>query len=107
MQLPRFKNLPHSCHLSIGLWLAASGAAFAYDGGRFALPPDKSHIDPCREQTLLRHPGTITQQRIVHQPPAFWIRYTVEMVDGTEWLMVCDLADGNILYGQMLLRKTL
>jgi len=66
------------------------------------LPPDKTYIEPCRQEALQQHPGTIEKQRVFHQREDFSVRYEVEAHDGSEWLVLCDLANGSIIREQKL-----
>lgn len=70
---------------------------------RYALPPNKVHIESCRQAGLVRHPGVIEKQRIVHRHGDFWVRIEIQADQGTEWFTLCSLETGNIILEQKLL----
>ena len=64
---------------------------------RYTLPPSKVYIEPCQRQVLLLHPGVIDEQRMLHRHGDFWMEYDIQAHDGSEWLVLCDLATGKII----------
>jgi len=77
-------------------------SADANDTDRYTLPPSKVYIQPCQRKALLMHPGVIDEQRMIHRHGDFWMEYEIQAGDGTEWLVLCDLATGNIIREQKL-----
>lgn len=69
---------------------------------RYALPPNKVHIETCQREALRLHPGLIDKSRVLPQPKTFLIRYDILMRGGAEWSVVCDLANGKIIRDQSL-----
>lgn len=104
--------------MNLTAWTAFSGTADnpakpgAYkqapgmDSDRYALPPNKVHIESCRRAGLLRHPGVIEKQQILHRYGDFWVRIEIQAEQGTEWLTLCSLATGKIILEQKLLDVT-
>lgn len=76
--------------------------ADANNTDRYALPPGKVYIEPCHREALLLHPGVIEKQRMMHRNGDFWLRYEILANDSSEWLMLCDLANGRMLREQKL-----
>ncbi|MDO9104796.1 MAG: hypothetical protein Q7U57_07520 [Methylovulum sp.] len=70
--------------------------------GRYALPASKVYLEPCRHGALLLHPGMLDKQRIRYLHGDFLGSYEIEMRDGSGWLVLCDLANGNIIGEQKL-----
>lgn len=62
----------------------------------YTLPPGKVNIASCQREALLFHPGAIEKQQILHRHGIFWLRYEIQARDGSEWLVLCDLATGRI-----------
>ena len=88
-----------------GTYKQASGT----DSGsadRYALPPNKVHIESCRRAGQARHPGVIEKQRIVHRHGDFWVRIEIQAEEGTEWFTLCNLETGKIVLDQKLLDVT-
>jgi hypothetical protein len=77
-------------------------SADVYDTDRYTLPPSKVYIEPCQRESLLLHPGVIDEQRILHRQGDFWVRLDIQARDGSEWLVLCDLATGKIICDQKL-----
>jgi len=75
------------------------------DTDRYALPPSKVNIIPCRKEALLLHPGVIKKQQMQNQHGAFGVEYQVQAHDGEnqEWLVLCDLTTGKIISEQKLI----
>ncbi|TAK64119.1 hypothetical protein [Methylobacter sp.] len=100
-------NIAHSADLS-GL---KPGAVDRVDtnttDGRYALPPSKVNIEPCQRKALLLHPGTVEKQQILHRHGAFLAQYAIQAHDGSEWVVLCDLADGNVIREQKLVDDAL
>ena len=68
----------------------------------YRLPANKEYIKPCQGEALRLHPGEIDEQRMLHSHEAFWVRLDVQAYDGSEWLVLCDLATGKIIREQKL-----
>jgi hypothetical protein len=77
-------------------------SADVYDTDRYTLPPSKVYIEPCQRQALLLHPGVIDEQRMLHQHGDFWVEYQIQARDGSEWIVLCDLATGKVMREQKL-----
>ncbi|MCQ8127654.1 hypothetical protein [Methylomonas rivi] len=82
--------------------LAAPSAADSNTADRHALPPSKVNIEACQREALRLHPGLIDELRVLPQPKTFWIRYQIQMRDGTDWFVVCDLSNGKIIHDHSL-----
>ena len=76
------------------------------DTDRYPLPPSKVYIQPCKREALLLHPGVLDEQRMLHRHGDFWMEYEIQARDGAEWLVLCDLATGNIIREQKLVDDT-
>ena len=74
---------------------------------RYPLPPSKVYIEPCQRQVLLLHPGVIDEQRMLHRHGDFWMEYDIQAYDGSEWLVLCDLATGKIIRERKLVDEAL
>jgi len=83
---------------------AASAVANDTD---YMLPPNKEYIKPCQEEALRLHPGVINEQRMLHSQGDFWVRLDIQAYDGSEWLVLCDLATGKIIREQKLIGDAL
>jgi len=70
---------------------------------RYALPPSKVHIESCRREGQLRHPGMIERQQILHRYGDFWLRFEIQERGGSEWLELCSLETGKIIREQKLI----
>jgi hypothetical protein len=81
-------------------------SADANDTG-YRLPPNKEHIKPCQGEALRLHPGGIDEQRMLHSQGDFWVRLDIQAYDGSEWLVLCDLATGKIIREQKLIDDAL
>lgn len=77
------------------LWKATSASAL--DNGRYTLPPSKVYISSCARDALILHPGNIEIQRLLHLDGSFQMLYQISMREGSEWIVLCDLADGKII----------
>jgi hypothetical protein len=75
--------------------------------GRYVLPPSKVNIEPCQQKALLLHPGTIEKQQILNRHGAFLAQYEIQAHDGSEWVVLCDLASGNVIREQKLIDDAL
>jgi len=96
-----FSNITYSADaLSAGY--KQVGATNADVPGRYTLPSSKTQLEPCRQKALLLHPGIIEKQQMLHRNGDFWLRYDIQAVDGSEWFMLCDLANGRIIREQKL-----
>ena len=75
------------------------------DTDRYALPPSKVNIIPCRKEALLLHPGVVKKQQMLHRHGVFWMQYEIEARDdeNQEWRMLCDLATGKVVRDQKLI----
>jgi hypothetical protein len=73
------------------------------DTGRYTLPPSKVYIEPCQREALRLHPGEIEKQRMLHRYGDFLAQIEIKSLDGSEWLVLCGLADGKIIREQKLL----
>lgn len=80
-------------------------SADADDTDRYALPPSKVYIEPCKKEALILHPGVIDEQRMLHRHRDFWVEYEIQVRDGSEWLVLCDLTTGKIIREQRLIDK--
>lgn len=67
------------------------------DSRRYVLPPSKVHIESCERDALTLHPGMIEVQRELHSDGNFWMLYQISVHDGSEWVVLCDLASGKII----------
>ncbi|EGW23241.1 hypothetical protein [Methylobacter tundripaludum] len=70
---------------------------------RYTLPPNKVYIEPCQREGLLRHPGVIEKQQILHRHGDFWVRLEIQTRGGSEWFALCDLKTGKIIREQKLI----
>ncbi|MDD5274527.1 MAG: hypothetical protein PHR16_00400 [Methylovulum sp.] len=82
--------------------LSAAAGADANIAERYTLPPSKVYIESCGREALLLHPGVFEKQQILHRHGAFSVRHEIAARDGSEWLVLCDLATGSISREQML-----
>ncbi|MGZ5052887.1 MAG: hypothetical protein ACXWF8_16760 [Methylobacter sp.] len=73
------------------------------DASRYVLPPSKKFIGACRQRAQLLHPGTVEKQQMLNRHGNFWLRYEIRAQDGSEWLVLCDLAKGEIANEQKLI----
>lgn len=85
--------------LAASLLVATAGADL---GDRYSLPLSKVNIEPCRQEALLRHPGLIEEQRMLHRNAVFLVRHEIQTPEGVEWLVLCDLGTGKIINEQRL-----
>jgi hypothetical protein len=53
------------------------------------------------------HPGVVEKERMLHQQRYFWVRYEIEARDGSEWIVLCNLATGSIIREQKLVDDAL
>lgn len=74
--------------------------------GAYPLPPSKVFIQACQRGALLLHPGAIEKQQILHRHGEFWVRYEIQVKDGSESVVLCDLANGKIIGEQLLIGDT-
>jgi hypothetical protein len=72
----------------------------------YSLPPSKVYIESCQREALLIHPGFVEQQRILQKNGDFWVRYQILSKDGSESVVLCDLANGKIAGEQKLIDGT-
>ena len=93
--------------LNLALDTIQVARADANDTNRYTLPPSKVYIEPCQRQSLLLHPGVIDEQRMLHQHGDFWVENQIHARDGSEWLVLCDLATGKIIREQKLVDEAL
>ncbi|MFA5018972.1 MAG: hypothetical protein WC504_15585 [Methylobacter sp.] len=70
---------------------------------RYTLPHSKVYIEPCQREGLLRHPGVIEKQQILHRHGDFWVRLEIQTRGGSEWFALCDLKTGKIIREQKLI----
>lgn len=70
---------------------------------RYPLPSSKVYIGFCQREGLLRHPGVIAKQQILHRYGDFWVRFEIQARGGSEWLVQCSLETGKIIREQKLL----
>ena len=73
----------------------------------YRLPPNKKYIKPCQEEALRLHPGVSDELRVLHSRRDFWVRLDIQAHDGSEWLVLCDLATGKIIDEQKLIDDVL
>lgn len=86
--------------INILLMLASSLTAAsvgAVESERYALPKTKAYLELCNQAAMTLHPGSIETQREQHSDGDFWIYYQIMMPDSSEWVVVCDLANGKII----------
>lgn len=69
----------------------------------YQLPPSKLQMKTCVREALLLHAGTVEQEQVFHQQEHFNVRYEIQANDGSEWVVLCDLATGKIIGEQKLL----
>ncbi len=74
---------------------------------RYTLPPSKKFIESCRTKAQLLHSGSVEKQQILKRHGDFWLRYEIQARDGSEWLVLCDLANGEIVNQQELIDSAL
>jgi len=70
---------------------------------RYTLPHSKVYIESCQREGLLRHPGIIEKQQILHRHGGFWVRLEIQARGGSEWFALCDLKTGKIIREQKLI----
>lgn len=91
--------------LYLGLFFILLGATSADTGNeRFLLPTTKMYLEACREKALSLHPGRIDRVELLkgkHHDSV--MRYEISVNHTPAWLLVCDLASGNIFSTQQLL----
>jgi hypothetical protein len=92
--------------LILATFLQVAGAD-ANDTDSYALPPSKVYIEPCRREALLLHPGVIEKQQMLHRQGDFLVQYEIQARDGSEWHVLCDLANGRIIREQKLIDDAL
>ncbi|MGZ4954895.1 MAG: hypothetical protein ACXV8Q_07260 [Methylobacter sp.] len=99
-----FSNTFHSVDTLSGLdtYKEVAGAD-ANTIDRYPLPPSKVFIESCQREGLLRHPGVIEKQQILHRYGDFWVRFEIQARGGSEWLALCSLETGKIIREQKLL----
>ncbi|POZ52216.1 hypothetical protein [Methylovulum psychrotolerans] len=85
------------CLLAVAVQMAHAGNIETYN-----LPASKVYQGYCRQEALRLHPGVIAQQRLLHSNGEFLLRNGIQAGDGSEWFVVCDLANGNIIREQKL-----
>ena len=73
----------------------------------YRLPPNKKYIKPCQEEALRLHPGVSDELRMLHARRDFSVRLDIQAYDGSEWLVLCDLATGKIIGEQQLIDDVL
>ena|SRR5665647_2196319 len=102
-----FSDASHSADTLLGLSIYTEVAGVdANITDRYALPPSKVFLEPCRREVLSLHPGVLEKQRILHRHGGFWMRYEIQEREGSEWFMLCDLATGKIIQEQKLVDDT-
>ena len=71
----------------------------------FSLPLDKEYIERCQKEALLLHPGDIEKERMLHKHGAFWVEYEIQTGNGNgaQWLVLCDLKNGEVIREQKLI----
>lgn len=77
------------------------------DASRYTLPPSKKFVEMCRQKARLLHPGTVEKQQMLNRHGDFWLRYEIRAQDGSEWYLLCDLANGEIASEQKLVDSAL
>ncbi|MBT9099388.1 hypothetical protein KFZ76_16965 [Methylovulum psychrotolerans] len=90
------------CLLVLAFQMAHAGSTESY-----ALPPSKAYQGYCQQEALQLHPGMIIQQQAFHKHEMFFWRYGIQASDGSEWLVLCNLANGTIIGEQKLIDDTL
>ncbi len=92
-----FSNPAHSADALSGVKSVTADSADTNINDRYALPPSKVNIEPCKRETLRLHPGLIEKQRMQHRHGDFMVRFQIQGHDGLEWFMLCDLATGKVI----------
>ncbi|MDI1279329.1 hypothetical protein [Methylobacter sp.] len=99
-----FSNTFHAVDTLSGLTVdRESVGANENTTNRYTLPPNKVYIEPCQREGLLRHPGVIEKQQILHRHGDFWVRLEIQARGGSEWFALCDLKTGKIIREQKLI----
>lgn len=98
MALATCSNLAYSTD-TLSRWAAyrEAGGADRNIIDRYALPPSKVNIEPCKREALRLHPGLIEKQRMLHRHGDFMVRFQIQGYDGLDWFMLCDLATGKTI----------
>lgn len=76
---------------------------YVFADAPYQLPPSKLQIETCEREALLLHNGEVEQERVFRQQDHFEVRYEIQVNDGSEWSVLCDLATGKIIGEQKLL----
>lgn len=89
------RNFIPTLSLAIVLLLAIPSFASASPGNSpvydpYAIPPDKSALEQCRQAVLAKRPGQVTAFQIRNTLEGFRYQFEVHAPDGTDWLTVCD-----------------
>jgi hypothetical protein len=88
--------------LILAILLQIAGADANYTDS-YTLPPSKVYIKTCQQEALLLHPGVIEKQQMLHRHGDFLVQYEIQARDGSEWHVLCDLANGRIIREQKLI----
>lgn len=84
---------------ALGCLAILAGNALADDApsGAYAIPPDKSSIEPCRKAALAAHPGRIERFQMRHAGAALHYIFEIEDSDRRVWTEVCDAKTQTII----------
>ena len=69
---------------------------------KYSLPRSKVNISLCKKEALSRFPGEIEKERMLDQHGDFLMEYEIQLHDGPEWLVLCNLNSGTIVSEQKL-----
>ncbi len=71
--------------------------ATTYNSEPYALPPTKAYLDSCQKKALQLHQGRIEKQQVLHRDGRFILQYEIQVDDGTQWIVQCDLETGQMI----------
>lgn len=86
-----------------GLLILALVSQYVFADDPYQLPTSKLQIETCEREALLLHKGEVEKARVFQQQDHFEVRYEIQVNDGSEWSVLCDLATGKIIGEQKLL----
>ncbi|NOT84716.1 MAG: potassium-transporting ATPase subunit KdpC [Methylococcaceae bacterium] len=90
--------------LALNLALDANQVAHAdVNATDFTLPPSKVYIEICQKEALRLHPGELEKERMLHRHGDFWVESEIQTIDGSQWLVLCDLTTGKVMREQKLI----
>jgi len=99
-----FLGEPRVNVLTLNLALGAIGdsSSIANDTS-YTLPPNKKNIELCQKEALLLHPGEIEKEKMLDRHGDFSVEYEIQMGDGSEWVVLCDLKTGKVIGDQKII----